>query len=256
MTKTISELFNEEETAYLRDHCATMTIKQMAKQIRRRGEDVRRFLHYKGFKTLALLRRERRPEVDRIVAEEYPHYSEGEIVARHPDIITEGQVKASVLRQGLEHTQETIERLRREQRERGTQSLARMRDTESEAHRKWRYALSAGKREKLRKMNLTRLMLGEKPIGKLLLYDKHTKRMLKTRGKLARVYNYFIDDEPDISPFMKNTLYYDKETRRLKKRYKNSDFGTEAYFTRKYGIRFVAAEDYTETDAEMCGQGS
>lgn len=126
-------------------------------------------------------------------------------------------------RLGVRHDDATEERIRQEKLRR--LAVARL-HTDRKA--------AAEKRMKKRKYDELRVMSGLKPLTRLKMRTIHPSAY-KSRWYLEKRYGYFtVDGEP-------YSLYYDSETRRCR---------NEAYYTEKYGLKFIKAdEEETEEKA-------
>lgn len=147
----------------------------------------------------------------------YPDMTAAEISARF------GYSKTRVItwakRLGVRHTPETYERIRQE-------NIARL----SEARVNIDYKAMGERWKRRRKADELRMLSGL-PQRTRFKFAKLTTQGRQTVWRMVKKRNYFqVDGEP-------RTLYYDGETRRVH---------TEARLAKKYGLHFVAAEDYEE----------
>ena len=120
-------------------------------------------------------------------------------------------------KQGIKHTERTLERIKHERTVKGIA-----------AHNKNSWKKAADKRHRTYKMEMLRLLSGQKKQTKInvsVLSFKCRRRMIM----LCNTFNYFRDE--DIN---KAVVYYDKETRRSAR--------AEKYAKEKYGINFVEAD--------------
>ena len=120
-------------------------------------------------------------------------------------------------KQGIKHTERTLERIKHDRTAKGVA-----------AHKKNSWKKAAEKRRRTYKMEMLRLLSGQKKQTKMIisvLSYKCRRRMIM----LCNTFNYFRDE--DIN---KAVVYYDKETRRSAR--------AEKYAAEKYGIKFVNAE--------------
>lgn len=122
-------------------------------------------------------------------------------------------------RLGVRHTPETEERIRQE-------NIARL----SEARVNIDYKAMGERWKRKRKADELRMLSGL-PQRTRFKFAKLTTQGRQTVWRMVRKRNYF---QVEGEPF---TLYYDGETHRTP---------YEARHTRKYGLRFVATEDYEE----------
>ena len=160
----------------------------------------------------------RRGGIEECVRRYYPTMTAREIAVKFGYGKTRVTVWAKRL--GVRHDTATEERIRRERCER----LAG-------ARRHMDYKAAAEKRRKRREYDELRVMSGLKPLTRLRLAVIRPASY-KSRWYLERKYDYFtVEGEP-------YNLYYDSGTRRC---------GKEAYYTEKYGLKFIKAdEDETE----------
>jgi hypothetical protein len=150
------------------------------------------------------------------IIELYPTHSASEI----GKIIglNKSRVNFFASKQGIKHTERTLERLKHE---RTAKSIA--------ARNKDSWKKAADKRRRTYKMEMLRLLSGQKKQTKIIvsvLPFKCRRRMTM----LCNTFNYFRDE--DIN---KAVVYYDKETRRSAR--------AEKYAKEKYGIDFVEADE-------------
>lgn len=124
---------------------------------------------------------------------------------------------------GLKHSPETIQRIKAK---RGKQLKSIHHDSEVQRRKtaKWKAT---------RRLDEMRVLACE-PQRTRFKFSKEPKGAYSIRHLLLCKYNYFTADGD------KRTFYYDDETRRTPK---------EAYHNKKYGFRFVSAEQQAESQA-------
>ena len=160
----------------------------------------------------------RREGIEECVRRYYPTMTAREIAVKFG--YSKARVTVWAERIGVRHDAATEERIRRERCER----LA-------EARRHMDYKAAAEKRRKRREYDELRVMSGLKQLTRLRI-SSIRPASYNSRWYLERKYDYFtVEGEP-------YSLYYDSGTRRCR---------NEAYFTEKYGLKFIKAdEDETE----------
>ena len=159
----------------------------------------------------------RREGIEDTVRRYYPTMTAKEICGKF------GYSKTRVItwakRLGVRHTPETEERIRQE-------NIARL----SEARVNIDYKAMGERWKRKRRMDELRVLSGF-PQRTRFKFAKLTTQGRQTVWRMVRKHNYFqVGGEP-------RTLYYDGETRRVY---------TEARLAKKYGLHFLAAEDYEE----------
>ena len=149
------------------------------------------------------------------IIELYPTHSASEIGKITG--LSKNRINHFANKQGIKHTERTLERMKHE---RIAKCVA--------AHNKNSWKKAADKRHRTYKMEMLRLLSGQKKQTKInvsVLSFKCRRRMIM----LCNTFNYFRDE--DIN---KAVVYYDKETRRSAR--------AEKYAKEKYGINFVEAD--------------
>ena len=145
----------------------------------------------------------------------YPTMTAPEICARFG--YSKTRVNTWAKRLGVRHTPETEQRIK-------TESMARL----AEARAQMDYKAAHDKWKRKRRYDELRVMSGL-PQRTRFKFAALSTQGRQTVWRMVRKHNYFqMDGEP-------RTLYYDGETRRVR---------TEARLAKKYGLHFVAAENY------------
>lgn len=162
-------------------------------------------------------RSRRNPEHAEIVRRCYPVMTTREIADRYG--INYGRVNKIARDLGVSHGPEVRERMRAENAERVRASRSKI-----------DFAASAAKRKRKRRMDELRVMSGL-PQRTRLKFAALSTQGRQTVWRMVKKRNYF---QVEGEPF---TLYYDGETNRVP---------TEARLSKKYGLHFVAAENYEE----------
>ena len=162
--------------------------------------------------------------LQRLVIEHYPTMTVTEIVEKFG--VNYRSVSSIAYRLGLKHNEETNKRISASKRPPRQIITEEYRKNQSEKHKKiWR-------RERW------------KAINGIKRNEKIRVNLLPSRVKAAKAYlcvdrNYFSDNK--IDPW---ALFYDEQTRRESPHY----LCKEADYTEKYGIKFLPADGYKETD--------
>lgn len=165
-------------------------------------------------------RARRNPKWEEIVREHYADMSGHEIERKFG--ITLGRANKIAADLGLKHSQETLDRLRREHYER----LAKCRPENAVKRAKtW-------KRRYL--MDKLRAMSGEPQRTKFRFGLLRPYRTYKAMWHLCRTYGYLMSDE---HPF---TLFYDEHTRR---RPLDKGHGSERYYEERYHLKILSSYD-------------
>ena len=160
----------------------------------------------------------KRKGIEDTVRRYYPTMTAKEICARFG--YSKTRVIAWAKRLGVRHTQETEERIRQE-------NIARL----SEARVNIDYKAMGETWKRKRRMDELRVLSGMSQKTRFKLKSINSKAY-----NLEHRYGYFgVDGEA-------YTLFYDKETRRCRH---------EGYYSRKYGLRFVKAQQGDNEDADI-----
>ena len=159
----------------------------------------------------------KREGIEDTVRRYYPTMTAAEISARFG--YSKTRINTWAKRLGLRHSAETDERIKAE-------NMLRL--VEAKKHIDYKAMGERWKRK--RRMDELRVLSGL-PQRTRFKFAKLTTQGRQTVWRMVRKHNYFqVSGEP-------RTLYYDGDTRRVY---------TEARLAKKYGLRFVAAEDYEE----------
>ena len=157
----------------------------------------------------------KREGIEDTVRAYYPTMTAPEICARFG--YSKTRVNTWAKRLGVRHTPETEQRIK-------TESMARL----AEARAQMDYKAAHDKWKRKRRYDELRVMSGL-PQRTRFKFAALSTQGRQTVWRMVRKHNYFqMDGEP-------RTLYYDGETRRVR---------TEARLAKKYGLHFVAAENY------------
>lgn len=150
-----------------------------------------------------------------IIKELYPYYSGQEVAIRVGS--SKSQVNEYAKRNGITHTPETIERLKRK-------AISKL----CEGHSKESYIKGSEATKRKRKYDTFLLLSGKKQNTKLRIsiLPQKTRRRITM---LCHLYNYFKSDDRNST-----VVYYDKETKR--------NAYAEKYANEKYGITFEEGE--------------
>lgn len=164
----------------------------------------------------------KRKGIEDTVRRYYPTMTAKEICAHFG--YSKTRVIAWAKRLGVRHTQETEERIRQE-------NIARL----SEARVNIDYKAMGERWKRKRRMDELRVLSGMSQKTRFKLKSINSKAY-KAKWYLEHRYGYFgVDGEA-------YTLFYDKETRRCRH---------EGYYSRKYGLRFVKAQQGDNEDADI-----
>lgn len=159
----------------------------------------------------------KREGIEETVRRYYPDMTAKEISERFG--YSKTRVNMWARRLGVRHSAETEERIRQE-------NMARL----AEAKKHIDYKAMGERLKCKRRMDELRMLSGL-PQRTRFKFAALSTQGRQTVWRMVRKHNYFqMDGEP-------RTLYYDGETRRVH---------TEARLAKKYGLHFVAAENYEE----------
>lgn len=209
-----SRYLSESEQAYIKGHSAESP-QTIANKLECSVQTVYNQLHRMYGDSFLEDRQIIKNQRKTMIKEMYPTHSASEIAAILG--ITKSAVNNAAKRMGVKHTEETVERILRENISKSQEHDAR-----------------AKKSKRLRrtiKIDKFRILSGQQPLTKRKFKQANNKELC-AKHYLIRRYYYFCDK--DFGETL--TLFFDKETKRLLP-------DRERYYSKKYHIKFVHAAD-------------